>query len=121
MHTDVHAPPRILTHNQESSIPKAVTVMAHARGTWHTVSLFPHFPSSFYFLFTFVTIQLNMYVRIAKFQVNSFHIAFCCTFYITSYNSSLDPLIPNQLSMPQDITVITLIIEFFSQDLHCSK
>jgi len=112
VHRDVHAPPKILTHDQESSIPKAVTLMAHARGTLHTASLFPHFPSLFYFWLTFFTIQLCMLVGIVKFQVNSFHIA-CSTFYITAYSSSLNPLNPNQPSIFQHITVLTLIVEFF--------
>jgi len=113
VHRDVHAPPRILTHDQESSIPKAVTLMVHARGTQHTAYLFPHFPSLFYFWLTFFTIQLCMLVGIAKLQVHSFHIA-CSTFCITAYSSSLNPLIPNQPSILQHITILTLIIELFS-------
>jgi len=55
-----------------------------------------------------------MLVRTAKFQVNSFHIACCSTFHMTTYSSSLNLLIPDQPSVFQHINVITRITEFFS-------
>lgn len=108
VHRDVHAPPTILTYDQESSIPKAVTLMAHAKGTQHTSSLFPHFYST-------VHVSWNC-------QISSKFFPYCLFYiYITAHSSSLNPLIPNQPSIIQHITILTLITEFFSLDPSCSK